>query len=228
VDDIDDGAAAEIFRDEGSHSKTFLAYSAVADRRDYRFAPSAGHYLRARAEVAGGDVETVRLDLDGRKYWTVRQDGNGNKHVIGVRGRMGVVDAYNGDRVPVFERYFAGGFSTLRGFAYEGVAPVDPATEDQVGGESLLLGSVEYSLPIMPDDALRLLLFSDFGYVKPDVGDLFSGWDELRLSVGIGMRWQVPMLGPMTIETDLAFPLAKEDGDETQSFHFTIGASRAF
>ncbi|MGD2174801.1 MAG: outer membrane protein assembly factor BamA [Candidatus Brocadiaceae bacterium] len=227
VDDVDATAAAEIRRDEGSHSKPFVRFNANLDRRDSRFSPSEGHYLGAELEAAASDVETVKLTLRGEKYWTVRDDNGRHKHVVGVRGQMGMVDSY-GDRVPVFERFYAGGIRTLRGFEYEGVSPVDPATEDQIGGESMLVGSVEYSLPITARDNVRFLTFMDAGYVEEDVEDVLTGWDEMRLSVGVGLRFRVPLFGATTIEIDLAAPLVKESEDETQTLHFSLGAERRF
>ena len=228
VDNVDSDAAADFFADEGSHSKPYVAVGVTVDRRDNRFAPTEGYYAAAEVEVAGADVKTAKLDLQARKYWTVREDRGRHKHVIGVSGRMGLVDAYSGDRVPVFERYYAGGFSTIRGFDFEGVSPVDPVTKDQIGGESMLVGSAEYSLPLSEEDQLRLLFFADAGYVKEDVSDVLSGWDELRLSLGTGIRWRVPFLGGTGIEIDLAFPVMKESEDETRNFHFSLGAQRQF
>ncbi len=228
VDNVDADASAEIMKDEGTHSKPYVTFGLTVDRRDNRFAPTQGHYANAELEAAAADVETLRLDLQARKYWTVHEDHGHNKHVIGVSGRMGLVDAYSGDRVPVFERYYAGGFNSIRGFDFEGVSPVDPVTKDQIGGESMLAGSVEYSFPLSEEDQLHMLFFADTGYVKEDVSEVLSGWDELRLSLGTGIRWRVPFLGGAGIEIDLAFPVMKEPEDETRYFHFSLGAQRQF
>ncbi|MFO7957368.1 MAG: POTRA domain-containing protein [Candidatus Brocadiia bacterium] len=228
IDDIDAASSPIIRRDRGSHSKPFVRLSGTIDRRDNRFVPTEGHYARGSLEVAAGDVDAVKLELEGKKYWTVFEQNGENKHVVGVRGRMGVVDAYSGGRVPIFERFYAGGFSTLRGFEFEGVSPVAPVTDEQIGGEAMLLGGAEYSLPIAPRDQLRFLTFVDGGYVTEDAEDVFTAWDELRLSVGVGLRWQIPFFGSASLEVNLAAPLLKEDEDDTQSLHFSLGAERRF
>ena len=66
------------------------------------------------------------------------------------------------------------------------------------------------------------------GYVREKVGDILSGWDELRVSTGLGIRWSIGFLGNTLLTADLGFPLRKESGDETQTFSFSIGASRRF
>ncbi len=227
IDDVPDDAALDIQQDEDTHSKPYVEFELSTDRRDSRFAPTTGYAASGALEVAGDDVETVKVILRGEKHWTVREKQGRGKHVLGVRGRLGVVDSYDG-RVPVFERFYAGGISTLRGFDYEGVSPVDPTTGDQVGGESLLVGSLEYSLPLAEDQGLRLVTFMDAGYVQEEADEVFSGWDELRLSVGVGVRWRMMFLGPATLEVDLATALREEDEDETQNFHFALGAERRF
>jgi outer membrane protein insertion porin family len=227
VDDVDAGAPPVIAKEDGSHSRPFAGVGVALDRRDNRFMPAEGYYAAADLEGAWGEVDAVTLNLRGEKYWTVRHRRGRNRHVIGVRSRIAMVDAFSG-KVPVYERLYAGGFSTLRGFDFEGVSPVDPATESQVGGESMLLGSAEYSLPLSERRRLRLVTFCDAGYVEEDVQDVLSGWDELRLSVGVGIRWHVPVLGGAALEFDLAAPLLKEPDDETQYLHFSLGAQRRF
>jgi len=229
VDSVPDAAPAVFHADEGLHSRPFLRYVVSMDRRDNRFRPADGHYVRAELGVAGGDVETVSLDLRARRYWTLVEDSNGHPHVLAVRGRVAVVDSYrDDDHVPVFERYYTGGLSSVRGFEYETIAPSDPFTQDRVGGEGLLAGSVEYSFPVTDDDRFRMLMFSDFGYVSQDASDVLSTWDELRLSVGIGARWTVQMFGNTMIELNLSWPVIKERGDGTETFQFTIGAGSSF
>ena len=227
IDDVDKDSAYEIRRDDGSHAKPFVRFRTGIDKRDSRFTPTEGYAAGAEVEVAAADVETVKLVLDAEKHWTVREHRDKRRDAVALRGRAGMVTSY-GDRVPVFERFYAGGIRTLRGFDYRGVSPVDRATGDRIGGESMLVGSVEYSTPVSTQQHLRLVTFVDAGYVQQDVEDVLSGWDELRASVGTGIRWRIPALGSAVLEIDLAFPIMKESGDETQNFHFSIGASRRF
>ncbi len=132
-----------------------------------------------------------------------------------------------GDRIPVVEKLYAGGMSTLRGFDYRGVSPADPATEDQIGGKSLLTTSAQYSVPVGTED-FRVHTFVDAGYVEKDTWDVLSGWDVLRVSTGVGFRWQAPILGGSSLGVDLAFPVMDEDSDDTRTVHFSLGAFRTF
>ena len=99
--------------------------------------------------------------------------------MLALSAHLGVVTSY-GDHVPVYERYYAGGFSTLRGFEFEGVSPIDAATHQAIGGEGLLTGSAENSIPVTPDDRLRLLGFIDAGYVTLNAADVLTAWGDMR------------------------------------------------
>ena len=223
---LDADAPPEIVRDKGSYSKPYLFASLQVDRRDNQFLPSQGHLLRVDAELAGADIETFKLVGEARKYWTVWEPQWWGKHILATRGRAGILWGYGG-RVPVFERFYAGGSDSLRGFEPRGVSPIEPIGGKQVGGQSLLLGSVEYSVPLI-GDSVRLAAFTDAGYVREKVGDILSGWDDLRVSTGLGIRWSISFLGNTLLTADLGFPIRKEEGDETQTFSFSIGASRRF
>ncbi len=227
VDNVDDDAAKEIKRDKGSHSKPYVRFEVSTERRDDRRLPTRGYAARGMVELALGDVQAVKLEVSGERYWTVYQVRGEHRQVLGLSGRIGVVTPFGG-RVPVFERYYAGGFSSLRGFEFEGVSPSDSATGDLVGGEGLLTTSVEYSVPVTADDRLRLLGFVDAGYVTAHAEDVLTAWDELRVSPGVGFRWQVPFLGLTTIEVDLAVPVLKQNNDKTQTLSFSFGAARTF
>ena len=226
LDDVDDDTAAEIKRDEGEHDKPFLRLGMEIDRRDEPVIPSAGYIVRSEVELAGGDVETTKFTTRGTHYWTVFEPRGWGKHIFSLGGRLGIVTDY-GDRVPVFERFYAGGRTSLRGFDYYGVSPVDPVTEEQIGGESMLIGSAEYSIPIMTED-LRLVGFIDAGYVEEDADDLFSGWDRLRVGTGFGLRWRLPALGNSALAIDIGIPVEREDFDDTRNFHLSLGGMGAF
>lgn len=188
------------------------------DTRDIPFSPTEGHYLELSYEQTFGSFDYPRGELDFRKYFLVRQrpDGSG-RHTLAYSFRLGVT----GSQTPIFENYFAGGFSTLRGFDFRGASPkVNGVT---VGGEFRFLGSVEYFFPLTADDMVKGVLFCDFGTVEEKVA--IHG-DDYRVAPGIGLRISIPALGPAPIALDFAVPVAREDTDDIQNFNFFFGFGR--
>ena len=66
------------------------------------------------------------------------------------------------------------------------------------------------------------------GEYREDTGDVLSGFDELRASVGVGIRWLFPGLGNVPLMIDLAVPFIREDEDDAQAFHFSLGTMHTF
>ena len=124
-----------------------------------------------------------------------------------------------GSDTPLYDHFFAGGFSTLRGFEFRGASPVVGATT--VGGEFLWVNSIEYLIPITADDMLQAVVFCDFGTVEPRVNI-----DDFRVAPGVGLRVTVPALGPAPIALDFAFPIALAPFDDERMFSFNIGFLR--
>jgi outer membrane protein insertion porin family len=127
--------------------------------------------------------------------------------------------AWAGSNAPVFERFYAGGFQTIRGFAFRGVGPVVNGAE--VGGDFMFLNSIEYQIPIRANDQLYAVAFVDSGTVESDVSIR-----NYRVSAGVGLRIVVPMLGPVPIALDFGFPIIKAADDQTQIFSFWVGLFR--
>lgn len=190
----------------------------TSDTRDIPFAPTEGHLIELGFEQAFGSFDFPRADLDLRKYFLVRErpDGSG-RHTLGVLFRLG----FSGSDTPIFENYFAGGYSTLRGFEFRGASPV--VNTVRVGGTFMFLGAAEYLFPLTADDMLKGALFCDFGTVEEDVR-LSS--DTYRVAPGFGLRINVPALGPAPLAFDFAFPVAKADTDDTRVFTFFMGVGR--
>jgi outer membrane protein insertion porin family len=129
--------------------------------------------------------------------------------------------AVSGGDTPIYDHYFAGGFSTLRGFDFRGASPRQLGVT--VGGEFMLLNSAEYLFPITADDTLRGVVFCDTGTVQPTIGN----WtDRYRVAPGFGLRVTIPAMGPAPIALDFAFPIVKEPADERQVFSFFVGFLR--
>ena len=207
----------QILTDALGSSKLYSGRLSVAhDTRDSTFLPSYGHNVQVSAEQAFGDFDFPRFEVEGRQYFTLhsRVDGEG-RHTLSIGGQI----AWTGDDTPIFERLYAGGFQTFRGFEFRGVTPRQLGT--RVGGRWMAIGSAEYRMPITADDNIAAVLFSDFGTVENDVG-----FESMRVTVGAGLRLTVPAMGPVPLAFDFGFPLVKENFDDTQIFSFYIGLFR--
>ncbi len=193
-------------------------FSLRHDTRDLPFAPTEGHLIELSYEQAFGQFDYPRGEIDYRKYFLVRErpDGSG-RHTLSASLGTG----FSGPDTPLFENYFAGGFSTLRGFDFRGASPV--VNTVIVGGRFQLLGSVEYSMPLTADDMIKAVAFCDFGTVEEDIR---IDAENFRVAPGFGFRISVPALGPAPLAFDFAFPVAKADTDDTQVFSFFFGIGR--
>ena len=69
--------------------------------------------------------------------------------------------AWAGDETPVYERFYAGGIRSLRGFEFRGVGP--DVFGSKVGGDFMFLNSVELQIPILANDNLYAVTFLDTG-----------------------------------------------------------------
>ena len=92
-----------------------------------------------------------------------------------------------------------------------------------VGGEFLMLGSLEYLFPITADDMLKGVVFADFGTVEENIE---IKRENYRVSLGAGVRIFIPAMGPAPIALDFAVPLARADTDRIENFSFFIGMGR--
>ena len=188
------------------------------DTRDNSFLPTEGHFFQIAFEQVVGTYDYPRVELDYRRYFALRQrpDGSG-RHVLGLASRFAVT----GDDTPVYDHYFAGGTSSLRGFDYRGASPREYGIA--VGGHCLVLASAEYMFPITADDMVRGVIFCDTGTVEPTI----DSWDQrYRVSLGFGLRLVIPAMGPAPIAFDFGFPVSEEPGDENRVFNFFIGFLR--
>jgi outer membrane protein assembly complex protein YaeT len=186
------------------------------DSRDSFLRPTQGVLASASAEYVFGSFSFPVLNLEANKYFTVwqRPDGSG-KHVLAVRSQV----SWAGNDAPVFERFYAGGFQSMRGFEFRGVGPVVNGFE--VGGDFMFLNSLEYQIPIQANDHLYVVAFLDTGTVESNVSI-----KDYRASAGVGLRIVVPMLGPVPIALDFGFPIVKGPEDKTQVFSFWVGLFR--
>ena len=228
VDDVDDYAPRDVSEVEGHNLLSSFTIDFTRDTRDDFILPTRGYIVGLSYEVAGvflgGEFDFSKINVRLAWFKTLYTNDAGTKHVLALGSRLGFIDVVAGsDSVPVFERFFAGGSTSIRGFKYRTVSPREDYPElddDPIGGNFMVLFTAEYSFPIY-QDILRGVLFTDVGNVVPTVGnDIF---DSIRVSIGIGFRIKIPLLGPRPFAIDFGFPIQKEDEDDRQIFSFSFG-----
>jgi outer membrane protein insertion porin family len=208
----------ELTEVEGYNNLYSGKMSLTHDTRDIPFAPTEGHMFELSFEQVFGDFDYSRAELDYRKYFLIheRPDGSG-RHTLGNMIRLG----FSGSDTPIFERFYAGGFSTMRGFQYRGASP--SVSGVRVGGDFMFLGSTEYMFPLTADDMLKGALFVDYGTVEQDI-EIVA--ENFRVVPGFGFRISVPALGPAPLAFDFGFPIAKAETDDERMFTFFFGMGR--
>lgn len=193
--------------------------SLTHDTRDNPFAATEGYYLELAFQQAFGSYDFPRGDLTYNRYFLMRErpDGSG-RHTVMLSTSVGV----SGSQTPIYENYFAGGFSTLRGFDFRGASPLEGGV--RVGGEFRWINTVEYLFPLTADDMIKGVVFCDFGTVEEKIG---IDWDDFRLAPGFGFRVSIPRMGNgAPLAFDFAFPVLEEDGDDNRVFSFFMGFTR--
>jgi outer membrane protein insertion porin family len=230
VEDIAPDAPALVWDAEGqTEVRSLQAWMSLTDV-DHFLLPTNGYDLRLTAEVAGGllgaEEDFYKISLSADLYHTLHRDSLDRPHVLAVRQSFDYGHAYGrSDDLFVSERLYMGG-SNLRGFDQWGAGPTQFGRP--LGGEVRYLSRLEYQFPMVSTrlessirevELLRGVVFSDAGLLGTSISDPSFG--ELRLSVGLGVRIHVPVLG-VPIALDFGYPLLYESTDDRRVFFFSL------
>jgi len=210
---VEAGVPKDVLDVKGSNALASVEVGLVKDTTDSLLFPTEGYRLMGSVEQAASSPSFTKFTVDARKYWTVTRDVLDRRSVLAVRGRVGFIP---GD-APIFERFYAGGQGSIRGFRFRGVGPRKGDTE--LGGDFMALASGEYSFPIFEKN-LSGVLFLDTGTVEKNIS--VSSW---RAAVGFGIRFTIPFFGPVPFDLDFGVPVMKNKDDRTEIFSFSIGTS---
>lgn len=180
--------------------------------------PHRGGLFSLTGEIApnffGSTIQFVRPVAEIRRYYALWA----KDFILAGRIKCGIIQPMQGTtEIPIFRRFFAGGYNSVRGYRLDYLGP-RTAGGTPIGGEALLEGSVEARIPIYKE--FRAVAFLDFGNVFLKVHDLDVG--QLKYSSGVGLRYHTP-IGPIGV--DVGFPLnpINRNQDDAYRFHFTIG-----
>ncbi len=216
VKDVRFLSARDIRDAEGGSYISSVEPALIHDTTDSVFSPTKGHRFKLGWEqtgIMGTEYLFSKVTSTFVQHWTVTTDEYERKSVLSARVNAGYM---MGD-TPVFERFYAGGIGSFRGFKFRGITPRDGLRNDPIGGEFMFLTGAEYVVPIY-EKIIHGVTFVDMGTVERDLS--IRTW---RASVGAGVRLTLPFFGTIPMEFDLAAPLMKGDEDKTQIFSFYVG-----
>ena len=224
VDEHDESTAMEdgdfvkdhcIKDEKGTYWANRLIFRATRDTRDaFRF-PTRGSIISLQSEYvteALGSYESYgRFQFEASKYIPFYQD-------LVLKLDANYYTTTGDDDIAIFDRYFAGGIGTVRGFKRRDVAPVD-RFDDPIGGNSMFTASIEVIKPV--SDFMFVSAFVDGGTVWWD--DFKADISDFNYSVGFGVQFRA-----IPISVYYGYPIHTEfdhlDG-KSGRLHFTIGLS---
>jgi outer membrane protein assembly factor BamA len=209
------------------------------DTRDDGLEPSNGLFLAAEGTLAarsiGGDVGFVKSFLQANAY---RRLPGRRRIVFAGRIAVGLADGFPREvetvddegniemqileDLPASERFFAGGDTTMRGFALDSVGTARTTTQSGFprGGNGLVLLNAELRVPVWKD--FGAAFFVDAGNVFERATNIDLG--ELRAAVGFGLRYRSPV-GPLRF--DVGFKVDRRvvagELEKRRAFHFSFG-----
>jgi len=205
-----------------------VSMSITSNTTDYRMDPTSGMVNSLSVEFAGlGGTNRFLRYVGQSSLFTPVAFGT----VFMIHGTIGQI-LEMGEIIPIDEKFYLGGISTLRGFSGRTVSPYVSTNKDDnqngnttgkerayVGGDSEAVLNAELTIPLLKEAGLKGVLFLDAGNAANGLGNAFSG---ILSSYGFGIRWFSPV-GPLRLEYGI--PINPRPGiDRSGKLEFSIGS----
>ena len=219
ISDVNELGSPQLISQKGTHLTSLIGVNLSRDTRDNVYDPTRGSTASIGLDFAGvGFGEKFVRSVAAATYF---QPLPWLEHVLSFRFTAGYSFGWDKDSVPLFERFYLGGSSSLRQFKSLQVSPRDN-TGTRIGGNSELLGTIEYQIPLF--FGIKAAVFYDVGQVwGPDISQGTKiDLSDLRHGVGAGFRWNSPF-GP--IRVDYGIKLDQRKGESFGEFNFSAGSS---
>ncbi len=223
INNVDSDAPQDVL-DAGGH--TFLGYPRVELKYNNvvssYFSGPRGFTATLRADFAdsatGSRVNFARTTLTADWAVGLFDDRSDYQHVLRVSVDGGWVEG-RGEALPLFERFYLGGPRSFPGFSYRSVGPREGRTT--LGGEGMVHGSIEYSLPMVRPE-VRPFAFFGWGDLEPSFSRLSD--ERFRTAAGGGIHFRLK-LGEQHLPATLYWvkALSSETDDREQLFSFPVG-----
>lgn len=200
--------------DTGTLGIGSISPSIFYDTRDNPFDPTSGSLhgivLKYASHVFLSETEFIKATFQSAWFFPLIK-----RLVLAVSFKGGAAFAFEGTKeLPLIERFFLGGRSTVRGYSND---TLGPKGEDgsPTGGNVYVLTNAELRYSLWK--GFGLVTFLDCGNVWKTADDIGS---KLRYTAGAGLRYKTPV-GPIRI--DYGHKINREAGESSGEVHFSFG-----
>ena len=196
----------------GTTLKSAVTVSAKYDTTDDYYLPRHGFEVTSSVEFAGvgGDEKYIK-NIDKFSYFYGLEDLIDYDMILRYKAQFRI--AFDNGNLPINEKIYMGGLSSVRGYESSSIAPKN-SSGSLIGGKEMFANSIEVSLPLIESMKMRGLLFVDYGFIGENNFNISRG------GTGIGIEWTSP-LG--AIQLIFAKPINDKPGDRTSTFEFSMG-----
>lgn len=224
---------------EGSFNYASVKGQLTYDTRNDLFFPTTGQRIFGSAEHAdeflGSDLNLTRLTGGARLFIRLARDT-----VLGARYATGIIIPGRDEAaLPLSEKFFNGGESSVRSFKESELGPKDPAG-NPIGGYGFNVFNLELRQRLIGN--LIGTLFIDYGNLAPNRSrserglepydnrsDIISDtlddfFKEFRPGVGCGLQYLLPV-GPARVDFAYNPDRDSERDEDSYVVHFSIGTA---
>ncbi len=196
--------------------------SLIRDTRDDPFNAVSGTVhvttLRTGAKVLGSEVQLVKMTHQSSLFFP-----QASKSTLALSVRAGGAKNFGETNIiPLSERFFSGGRSTVRGYAQNKLGIFGETINETIdgsvptGGNAILIFNEELRIPLYK--SFGMVLFFDHGNIWREFNEIKLS--EIRSTTGIGFRYNTP-IGPFRV--DWGYKLDREISESSSEFHFMLG-----
>jgi outer membrane protein insertion porin family len=202
--------------DTGTLAISGIKPSLIYDTRDNPIDPKkgilAGISIKLATFVFLSEVNFIKTEVYGSTFHKISK-----RITLALSARGGVAYGLGStEELPLVERFFLGGRSTVRGYAQDGLGPKGPDGTTPTGGNAYLMGNIEFRADI--GRGFGLVPFFDMGNVWLSANDINPM--KLKYTTGLGLRYNTPV-GPLRV--DYGVKLSRETGESRGEIHFSVG-----
>ncbi|TMB52834.1 MAG: outer membrane protein assembly factor BamA [Deltaproteobacteria bacterium] len=229
INNLGFGATRSIRAEEGTSLISSVTPHVSRNTLNHAFDPTAGSFQEVSLEAAGlGGERFTKIEGRQRWYYTFLRSKSLGDFTYSLGSTVGYgfgSGGLTGTDLPLFERYFPGGISSIRGYKSRTLGPREERKDffgnvistTPIGGSEEVVLNNEMIFPLVQGIGLKGVFFVDAGNAYgADEGISLS---NTRFSAGAGVRWLSPV-GPLRIELGKPFNTKPHDQKSLVLFSF--------